>query len=434
MADTNATRSALLQAFKEVYGEEVAEQANRASWIYKEFEKANKRRFGGKYWTAPMQDEGGQAIGSYNEDEEVADAQAEVYKEMQVLPRQHYGTVRLSGLAIKASANKLYAFIQAKDSEIKNKTKSLISRLNANIYQRGDGRICTITAADATTVTCAAGTNMNWFRKGMRFDVFAAAGFPTTKRGTSRAHGTKKQGFQITAVNKTTRVITYSAGGVAGDLTGGSAAANTDILVYEDTQDSSSTAATSGATDTAGKNLLGLRSLVDDTSEGPTTIQNISRATFPIFKSAVLSNSGTARPLSLDLLQNAIDQTAIEADEEPDFIIGGFGQRRNYFNLLVSDVRYAPQEFKGGFKTLMYNNLAWQVDKDCEPGRLYIGVKEAIKRFEIAPLGILDEGSAGGMLRLPKTDVYELLIGGYFNMGIDRPNAWAKLVDLIEPS
>ena len=30
-------------------------------------------------------------------------------------------------------------------------------------------------------------------------------------------------------------------------------------------------------------------------------------------------------------------------------------------------------------------------------------------------------------------DVYEILVGGYLNMGVIRPNSWEKTIDLIEP-
>jgi len=113
-------------------------------------------------------------------------------------------------------------------------------------------------------------------------------------------------------------------------------------------------------------------------------------------------------------------------------MIGGFGQRRNYLNQLWYDVRYGPQKLEGGFEVLKYNSLDWVVDKDCQLNRVYFGVKEYLQKYVVAPIGILDYAGPQ-MERLPKTDLYELLVGGYFNTGIERPNAWAKLLDLIEP-
>jgi len=433
VADVTATRSQLLAVFKEVYGERIAEQPNRTTWILNEFENST-RRFGGKYWTVPMLDEGGQAVGSFNEDEAVEDAQAETTKEIQIKPRQHYALVKISGLAVAASKQNLYAFVQAKDFEIKNKTKWLLSQLNAQFYGRGDGAIGNVVApitngaGGSFTLDTAPGkipTSINWFRKGMKVDVYAAASFPTTKRNGS--HGTKNQGWQIASAAKDTRLITIVSGQTTAAVVAG------DIICFHDSQESSATGAVSGATDTSGKQLLGLTTLIDDTTEAPSaTCQNIDRNTFTIFRAVRTHNSNVSRALSLDLVQKHLDNISIASGEECDWMVGGYGQRRNYLNLLWYDVRYGARDLRGGFEVLKYNNLDWVVDKDCPDGRILTMVKEYVKKYVIAPIGILDQAGPQ-MERIPKTDTYELLIGGYFNTGIERPNATGKLVDLIEP-
>lgn len=419
MADVNATRTQLLALFKEVYGQRVAEQPNRTTWILNFFDNST-RRFGGKYWTAPLLDEGGQAVGSYNEDEEVADADAESTKEIIVRPRQHFATIRFSGLAVEASKQNLYSFVMAKDFEVKNKTKWLLAQLNAQFYQAGKGVLGAITAAttgDGGNVTMIAGTNMNWFRKGMKLDLYTSN--LVTKRNTAG----KKKGMVIASVNKTTRVVTFKAGASFEDVP--AAAVATDVLRYED-------AGEGPPTDTQGKQLLGLAAQVDDVNEGDQTHQNVDRNVFTIFRGGRLHNSGVARALSLDLVQQSCDQVTIESGEEPDFMVGGFGQRRNYLNLLWYDVRYGPQRLEGGFEVLKYNNLDWVVDKDCQLARLYFGVKEYLQKYVISPIGILDQAGTQ-MERLPKQDLYEILVGGYFNLGCERPNAWVKTTDLSEP-
>ena len=424
MADAPATRQALLSVFKEVYGQKIAEQPNRTAWIYNFFDNST-RRFGGKYWTAPMLDEGGQAVGSYNEDEEVADAVAEDTQEIQIRPRQHYALVQISGLAIAASKQSLHAFVQAKDFEIKNKTKWLISQLNVQYYGIGQGQLATVSAsADGSpstiTVDLTEPFNMRWFRKGMKLDVFNAA--ITTKRNTAA----KKSGYKITAVNKTTGVISLLDTGTDDPNSDGVVA--TDIICFED----SNQAAPDAPSDVAGKQILGLASLVDNNTEGLTTVQNIDRSVRPIFNSSVLSNGGTDRPLSLDLMQQLVDEIEAESGETPDFMVAGFGQRRNYLNLLWYDVRYGPQKLIGGFRTLQYNNLDWVVDKDCQLGRIYVGVRSELQKYVVAPIGILDQAGPQ-MERIPKKDVHELLIGGYMNLGMERPNTWGKMDDLDEP-
>jgi hypothetical protein len=421
MADVNATRAALLAVLKEVYGDKIAEQVNRTTFIYNQFEKS-KTKFGGKYWTVPLLDEGGQSVGSYNEDEEVADAQVETTKEIQIKPRQHYATIRISGLAMAASKQSLYSFVQAKDFEVRNKTRWLTSMLNANFYQDGKGVLGVVASASDSPdrIVMAAGTNMNWFRKGMKVDVWTAD-LTTTKR--NGATTTKKQGWQITSTDKDNLYLNL---GNVNPSTAGVVA--TDKVTYEDAV----LGGTYAPADATGKYITGLKALVDDTSEGATTIQNIDRSVYTIFKAVRTHNGGTTWDLALDLLQKHIDRIEVESGETPDFMISGFGQRRNYLNLLWYDVRYGPKKLTGGFETLKYNNLDWLVDKDCEGGRIYVGLKENLKIYEVGPIGILDQAGPQ-MERVPHFDVHEILVGGYFNLGILQPNSWGKLVDLREP-
>ncbi len=426
MADVNATRAQLIAIFKEVYGDRIAIQANVFPFIYNEFEKS-KTPFGGKYFTEPLQDEGGQSVGAYNEDEELPDAQAETTKEIQIKPRQIYAVIRLSGLAMAAARKNLYAFVQAKDFEVKSKTNWLISQANAQCYQAGRGILGSVTTpitngANGTfTIDVTAGqtqpTQPNWFRKGLKVDVWNAA---LTARRNSGDTTTKKVGWQITSYNRATNLVTTNAT-TAGVIAG-------DIVTYED-------AILTGAaapSDASGKQFTGLAALIDDVTEGLQTVQNIDRNVFTIFRGSRLHNSGTRRPLSLDLIQSAVDTAEQLAGEPPDFLVSGFGQRRNYLNLLWYDVRYGPQELKGGFTVLKYNNMDWYVDKDCQLARLYTFNRQQINKYEVQPIGILDQ--AGPQLeRVPKFDIYEILVGGYANLGIIRPNGCVKLIDLIEP-
>lgn len=421
MAETVATRAQLISMLKEVYGPRIAEQPNRAAFILNFFDRS-QRRFGGKYWTAPMRDEGGQAIGSYNEDETFSDAQAESYKEIQIKSRQHYATVRISGLSIDSSKTNLHAFVTAKDSEIKNKMKWLIAHLNVQFYGAGKGVLGVIaahTAGDGGNATMATGTNMNWFRKGMRVDFYTPN--LVTKKNTAG----KNKGAEIATVNKATRVITFKAGASFEDVP--AVVNGTDILRMEDAGETT----TAGA-DAQGKQLLGLAAQVDDVNEGDQTHQNIDRNVFTIFRGTRLHNGGVNRALSLDLMQSAVDSVNVESGEDPDFMIAGLGQRRQYLNLLWYDVRYQPQQLKGGYKVLQFNDLDFLVDKDCQLGRIYFGVREYLQKYVVTPIGILDHAGVG-MERIAKSDLYELIVGGYFNVGCERPNAWLKLVDLNEP-
>jgi hypothetical protein len=414
MAQAPATSTSILNIFKEVYGERIEEQPNREAFMYKEFEKT-KKRFGGKYWTFPVLDEGGQAVGSYLEDDVLPQSQAETVLATQITSKKHYAVVRISGFAIKAARRNLYAFIQSKDLEIRNKTKWLISDLNRQCYGESMGELGEVLSDAANQLTFVVGTNMNHFRKGMKIDIFDAA-LTTKHNGTVDTQG---EGRGITVINKATRTITYDGT----DLAGSTAA--TDRVFREDSR--SDIAATA-----EGKELNGLRFIVDDTTTSIDTFQNIDRSSVAIWNGNVLQNSGTLRPLSLDLMQVGVDTGEIESGMRTNRIIGGYGQRRNYLNLLWYDVRYGPQELKGGFQVLKYNDIDFWVDKDASLQTLFFLSRETIQRYEVQALGILDEAGVGAE-RLPQQDVYEILIGGYFNLGCGQCNANTRMIDLQEP-
>lgn len=438
MADFVATQQNIFAIFKEVYGPRIEEQPNREAWIMNLFDRAEVP-FGGKYWTEPAQFEGDGtnnsgpgAVGSYNEDEEVADAGAESYKELQIRPKQHYALVQITGLAQAAARANLYAFISTKDAELKNKVRWLVAQLNAQCYQNGNsvlGRVGVEPAANQWTIASTAAGNddgpippMTWFRIGQKIDVW------TDDLSTNKINGdetTKKEGRIIT--NVVGRTITYSGT----DLNGTTVANETGTaskITYEDGQ----IAVPAGEN---GKTLSGLSMLIDDITEGPTTVQNISRATFPGFKGNVLNSGVTPaveRELSLDILQQLLDTNRIASGMESDFLVSNYGIRRKYLNLLWHNVRYAPQELKGGFVTLQFDTLTWYVDKDCRLGSVIAGYRDAIKKYVIKPIGILDEAGSQAE-RVSKKDIYEFLIGGYFNLGITRPNSWGKEYDLVDP-
>lgn len=433
-ADLVATKAQVLGLFKEWYGERIAEQVNREPFMMNQF-KASTRKMAGKYWTVPAHLEGTisgggpSAVGSYNEDEEGPDSGAENYVEMRIIPKVHFGTIRITGLARRASEGNLAAFAEAWASEIKQKLMWLISQLNAQFYQNGAGMVgragADPGAAQITVASTPAGNPdspippMSWFKVGMKIDILAD-GAPI---GAKRNAAGKKQGRIINAVNAG-RIIGYEGGDIAAIVFNETGTG--DVMVYEDAREGTIPAGEYG------KQLSGLALLVDDTTEGPATVQNISRSTNPIWRGNRLHNSGAERELSLDLLQQLLDTNRKKSGVESDFMIMGYGMRRKYLNLLWHEVRFADQKLTGGFKTVQFDTLDILVDKDCPLGRVIALRKEKVEKFVVRELGILDDAGTQAE-RIPKTDVYEILLGGYFNLGIHQPNACGKMTDLVDP-
>jgi hypothetical protein len=96
------------------------------------------------------------------------------------------------------------------------------------------------------------------------------------------------------------------------------------------------TAATD-ATDTSyNKEIVGLLGLVDDGTY-MSTLHNVSRVTYPIFASKVITSVG---PLSGDVIQRGIDVADEIADGEINDLIMHHSVRRAYINMMDADRRY----------------------------------------------------------------------------------------------
>jgi len=415
MADAPATFASLSAIMKRVYGPRVEEQLNQAPFLYNLFDEDPVADFMGEGWFFPAHVSYGAAVGAYAESDEVADSAVETYALSRIDSKQNYGTIRFSGKSVAASRTNMQAFLRSKASEIEAKTKSLMSDMNRQCYGDSFGTMGIVLSDAANTITFGPEVNMLWFPINKKIDIFASD--RTTKRNTAGI----KQGRAVTAVNRSTRTITY--GGA--DLSAGIVA--TDIVFAEDQRFGLATAA-------EGKEINGLRFLLDDGTDSLATCQNIDRsvAANAAWKSVRLFNAGVARPLALDLIQSLVDEINIASGEKPDILLGGLGQQRNYLNLLWYEVRYQPQQLKGGFQTLQYNDMDFMIDKDMLPATLVALKKSRIRKYELQKLGLLDFAGVTAE-RIPKQDNYEMLIAMYGNLGITRPGAGGRLGDLIEP-
>jgi hypothetical protein len=109
------------------------------------------------------------------------------------------------------------------------------------------------------------------------------------------------------------------------------------------------------------------------------TYHNISRTTYPIMKSYVVTGVG---PLSLDALQQPLDALSIQVGKGVDFLACEHAVRRAYLALLEPDRRYTGADLSspdGGTsaakkptkKTITYGDIPFMVDRDAPYGMLF---------------------------------------------------------------
>lgn len=405
--------------YKEVYGRRVSSLPNRKAWLYNRF-KTSSEEFGGKYFTFPVHLEGGQSVGSVGDNQPLPgggatkDAQAENTVETRIYSKYHYATIKLTGPAMAHARRNPFAFVTLKGFETRNKTEWLVAYLNGSCYRNGT-ELAQVLTDSANKFIIRTNDQIRHFRKGMRIDIYKSDW--TAKRNTAGLGN----GREITGINAATREITYGGSDLAGTVVA------TDKIVREDTNNGG---ATGTPTPSDGVELTGLRAIIDDNTDGPTTFQNISRSTNDEWKAQVLRNGGTLREITLDLLQQAEDEGEINSGKRSDMLVMGYGQRRKYLALLLPDVRFAPQKLKGGFKTLQFNDKPVYIDKDCFPEEVLMMIRRNYKKYNVQALGVLD--NAGPAERIVGFDSYEIVLGGYFNLGVDQTNCEVRLVDLKE--
>jgi len=264
------------------------------------------------------------------------------------------------------------------------------------------GVIGTITAVAGDNVTCTV-TN-----PGTRF----------LKQGMTVVAGTKaelddpstmvsKAALTVSSITDSSTVV-FTAAGAAVD----------DALARGDSQDYS-----------YNQEITGIDMIVSNAG----TLQNINPSNDTEWKSTVHSNAAGNRPLSLELMQLAVDSCDEVGGTEPDYIIGHHSMRREYINLLTSDVRYSAESLKGGQTVLTFAGgstpIKIEFDKHAPYNKLFFLRTKDLRLFVQQDWKWADrDGST--FARVTGSDSWEAFMCFYGNLGCERRNTHAVITDL----
>jgi hypothetical protein len=115
----------------------------------------------------------------------------------------------------------------------------------------------------------------------------------------------------------------------------------------------------------------------------------------------------------------------------------GLGQKRKYANLLMPDVRFAPQQLKGGYEVLTFaagdGSVEIIVDPLCQPNLIYCYPNDTIFKYEMSPLGWgnLDNSQ---LHQRSGYDEWDAFLRLYSQIGCEQRNNLVLIKDLVEPS
>lgn len=189
----------------------------------------------------------------------------------------------------------------------------------------------------------------------------------------------------------------------------------------------------------------GLRGLVDDATF-LTTIHGLSRVTYPKLKSNVLSNGGSLRNLTEQLLIRACHENRARSGKRVTDCWTSPGQFEKYVEFVAPDRRYmTPKESIQGMKT-GYENLVHVTPQgafnlnlsfDIVPREVFMLNWDTFFHYVARELDWVDEG--GGSLRLaPNNTSYKASFLSYLssieNIGCDMPIANTVIRDLRDPA
>ncbi|MFH1738358.1 MAG: phage major capsid protein [bacterium] len=422
---------------KQVYGDKINDLFNRQVMTYNMFMKSNRLptiRPGGAGFYFACRQADIESVGARAENAYLPEPLEGDGVQGYIKPKLVYASLRLSGLAVESGKTNLEAFANVQGDAVANVYKSLITDLNRQCWGDGTGLLATTTAAvtpgttsasDTFTATMANDRGVRYLRKGMVVDLYYGAAIDTSASA-----------IRIKSIAPSTRVVTFEANlgsydtyHPLGTFTPGEAA--TDGAV--DLVRMGARLASHAATTTY--EIMGLEGMFNDDVH-TTSFEGITLTSDPEFIPNVLGNAGVKRELSIDLMLQAMDLTSTRSDESVARILTGLGQRRKYFALLASDVRYAPGSFLGGYETLKFAQNA-QVeltfDPHAQPNRMYFMPTNGIKKYELTPIG-WGGFDANKMHWRENYDQATAFLRTYTNLGTEKRNALTLLEDLTEPA
>lgn len=397
------TTLAVLDAVtKEVYEGSLREQIENDVKTLRRIEKTSDgvvSKTGGHYVIFPIHVTRNNGIGARSEGEALPEAGNQGTVSVQTGLKYQYGAVQLTGQAIELIDKDYQAFISAMDLEMNGLRNDLSVDLNRQVYGDGTGTLATLTAntVAANTVTV---DDVRLLQRGMKVDINTGSTTDTSAR-------------LITAINKTTKVVTLDGAAFTAD-TG-------DILLRSGNY---------------GREWTGLQKLVDDS----TALFGVDPATVPEWASYVNDNGGTPRAISENLLTTVADTIYEESGSNPTVIFTTVGVRRAYANLLKTQQQFVNvKTFKGGFEGIGFltdnGEIPIVTDRTGPKNTLWFVNEKRVKVYRTHDWTWMDRtGSKWTQVHdsSGEYDAYKARLFQYSELGTDRRNSHAVLKDVTE--
>lgn len=322
--------------------------------------------------------------------------------------KKKFGIAVIDGELIKATASDDGAFVKALTEEIDSVITAMKRRLAWDLYRNGYGRVGTVSAfaGGATTITLGNTEDVVGWEKGM---VITAC--TTEDSGVLHNSGAT---LTVSAVNRATGVITFSAG-----VTSTIAALTTSdsMFAYGDRESAASPSRTC---------VSGLKAWIPQSAPTSTTFLTVDRSLDPT-RLGGQRVDGSAVPIEEALIDGAV-QVGREAGVLSHYFVS-FANWAKLEKALGARVRYSQESVAGtagiGFKAIEVSGPGGVIkviaDAYCPSDTAFGLSMDTWKLYSMGPMiSVLDEDGLS-MLRQTDANGYESRHASYLELGCDAP-------------
>jgi hypothetical protein len=409
MARTYTDRTVFDAALKDLYLEPIREIINRATVLLMHVKKKKNVQVSGKQYIIPLITQRHAGIVTRSGATKLANrlptAHAQKYDRATYNIKYHYGRIEVDGPSMRASKNNQGAFINSLDAEIKGLTNSLPQEFNRQLHGDGTNLLAQPTVSGSSTNVMVV-SSTKFLHPDQKITILANAD------GTVVAGGSTND-LRVSSITNATTIV----------LSAATSWTHTTDGVYPESYDTTATS--------YGGAMNGLANLINTTG----TVGGINRATAgnEFWKANILANGGTARAVTMGLLQQAIltAETARYGGKRPTMAICDADMWATVGNLWVVDKRFRGEAMTldGGFQALSISGVPLVFDKDATAGEINFWNDEHFFFLsQTEPQWMEEDGAI--LNRVTDYDSYEAVLVCDKEWATDLPSCGVRLDDL----
>ena len=322
----------------------------------------------------------------------------------------HYQTISITDKALVASNRSNEFLVNLLDDEYKRAKQDMQRQLSRQGYGVGTGVVCRVNDASPDTT--------------LTFDTPMTGKHPISEY-FDIGNGIMFSSAADAATSAAYTTVTAITGDDTATITLATGVADNDYVYFAHPL---STAPTVPTVSNVNAEVMGLKGLIDDTSN-LTTLQGLSRDTYLWWKSSV-DSAASQRSLTENLMHSTFQKGKKLGKikyglTHPDVLVA-------YGQLLSADRRYTKDMMlNGGFSGVEFNGVPLVDDNDCPYDELYWIDPTSLSVEDLAPISFLD--ADGDILnRIGETPVFGAVMRYYVNIATSACNKNSVLRDVVQ--